>query len=150
MGDAADLPVSRDVSGTAGYSGTPLVRKLGIVDGTSVAVLEGPAGLTAHLGELPDGVTLRSGLRGQLDVVLLFVVEAARLRHRLPAAKKATFPDGMVWVAWPKQAAKLPTDITEDTVREVAFPLGMVDTKVCAISDIWSALRVVTRRELRG
>ncbi len=149
MGAAADLPIAREGAAATGYSGTPLVRKLGIAAGDRVALLDAPAGAAEHLGALPDGVTLRADLRGGCEVVVLFVVEAARLRERLPAAKKATFPDGMVWVAWPKKAAKVPTDITEDTVREVAFPLGMVDTKVCAISDIWSGLRVVTRVENR-
>ena len=88
-------------------------------------------------------------MRGSPDVAVLFFTRARALEERLPIAARAIFPNGAIWVAWPKRAAKVPTDITEDTVREIALPMGLVDNKVCAIDDVWSGLRVVWRRENR-
>ncbi len=133
----------------AGYSGTPLARKLGIKEGQSVALLGAPDGFEATLEGLPDGVTLRTAARGTNEVLVSFHTARADLERRLPALLRAMDVDGGLWVAWPKRASGLPTDITEDTVREVVLPLGLVDNKVCAIDDTWSGLRVVWRRELR-
>jgi hypothetical protein len=126
-----------------------LVRKLGLKPGSRVVVLDEPAAFRAALGELPDGLELRTGLRGRADGVIVFVTARATLARRLPTAGKAVFPDGFVWVSWPKRASGVPTDVTEDVVREVALPLGLVDTKVCAVDDTWSGLKVVWRKERR-
>jgi hypothetical protein len=134
---------------SAGYSGTPLARKLGIVEGSTVAAIAEPDEFRALLDPIPLDVDVRTNLRGRVDVVVFFVTRRADLERRIGAAGRSIFPDGGLWVAWPKRAAKVPTDMTEDVVREIALPLGLVDNKVCAISEIWSGLRVVWRRELR-
>ena len=133
----------------AGYSGTPLPRKLGIKAGHRVGLLDAPGGFDRTLGELPDGVETRTSARGRLDVVVFFATARAALARRFDPLARAIFPDGGLWIAWPKKASGVPTDITEDTVREVALPTGMVDNKVCAIDEIWSGLRLVLRKELR-
>jgi hypothetical protein len=133
----------------AGYSGTPLARKLGIKEGHVVATIDEPPELPALL-DLPPGAGLRPGTAEPADIVLLFVIRRERLEAELPAAAAAIFPAGAIWVAWPKRASKVPTDITEDTVREVALPARLVDNKVCAISDVWSGLRIVWRKEHRS
>ncbi|MEV6302652.1 DUF3052 domain-containing protein [Actinoplanes sp. NPDC051861] len=133
----------------AGYSGTPLHRKLGIKPGHRVALLDAPAGIA--LDGLPDGVVIRPGLAGDAptDVIVLFVTERRELQTRLDEVRRGMAQDGGFWVAWPKRASKVPTDVTEDVVREVALPTGLVDNKVCAIDEIWSGLRLVIRRENR-
>ncbi len=131
---------------TAGYSGTPLPKKLGIKEEARLAIVgEAPAGFDRALGRLPAGVEVRRQARGANDVIVCFVTRRAELARRLPALKRALDPDGGLWVAWPKRASGLPTDMTEDVVREVALPAGLVDNKVCAIDETWSALRVVYR-----
>jgi hypothetical protein len=134
----------------AGYSGTPLVEKLGIRAGDVVGLINAPEGFVDLLDPLPDGVTLVTGVRSRRDVVIDFVVMRGELESKLDAIRKAIHPAGSIWVAWPKRAAKVATDMTEDVVREVALPTGLVDNKVCAIDETWSALRLVVRRELRG
>ena len=134
----------------AGYSGTPLAKKLGIKEGHSLALLKAPPGFESLLEGLPDGVSIRTAARGTNDVVVSFHTERADLASRLPKLVDAMDVDGGFWVAWPKKASGVPTDITEDTVREVALPLGLDDNKVCAIDDTWSGLRVVWRKELRA
>ena len=134
----------------AGYSGTPLAQKLGIKAGHAVALLKAPAGFETTLVGLPDGVTIRTAARGTNDVLVSFHTRRADLEKRLPLLVDAMDIDGGLWIAWPKKASGVPTDITEDTVREVALPVGLVDNKVCAIDDTWSGLRVVWRRELRA
>jgi hypothetical protein len=133
----------------AGYSGTPLVRKLGIGPDQVVALLGAPAGFLDLLGDLPDGVRFRTRAQGDLDMAITFQTERAVLERRLPAVLRGLRRDGAIWVAWPKKAAKVPTDITEDTVRDVVLPIGLVDVKVCAIDETWSGLKVVWRRERR-
>lgn len=131
----------------AGYSGTPLVAKLGIREGSTVAVLGAPPGFAL---DLPPGASVRRRLAGPpLDVVVFFTTTRARLERQLPALLSALPPAAGLWVAWPKRAARVPTDMTEDVVREVALPCGVVDNKVCAIDAVWSGLRLVWRRELR-
>jgi hypothetical protein len=137
------------VSTPAGYSGTPLVRKLGFKPGDRAAFVAAPDGFASLLGELPDGMTVRSALRGSLDLVVFFATSRAALERRLAALRRAIEPDGMLWIAWPKRASGVPTDMTEDVIRDVVLPTGLVDTKVCAIDDTWSGLRLVVRRELR-
>jgi hypothetical protein len=134
-------------SSPAGYSGTPLDKKLGVKAGMKVVVLgDPPEGFEAVLGE---DVTVARRLGPSKDMVLLFTTERRELERRVEACKQAIAPDGMVWVAWPKKASKVPTDITEDVVREVVLPTGLVDVKVCAIDAVWSGLKVVIRKELR-
>lgn len=135
----------------AGYSGTPLPRKLGIKPGHRVALLDAPAGFEATLDGLPYGVVIRPGLAADVptDVIVLFVTERHELQAHLDEIRRGMAQDGGFWVAWPKRASKVPTDVTEDVVREVALPTGLVDNKVCAINEIWSGLRLVIRRENR-
>ena len=134
---------------TTGYSGTPLVRKLGLGPGMRVHFAAAPAGFAALVGELPEGVRVLARPPAGLDLVMLFVVTRAQLVRRLAGLHAKLSKDGMVWVAWPKRASKVPTDMTEDVVREIALPRGLVDVKVCAIDDTWSGLKLVIRRELR-
>jgi hypothetical protein len=135
---------------TAGYSGTPLSKKLGIVAGTTVDLLGAPAGFAAELEPLPDAVTVRRSARGRADVVLSFHTERRDLERRVPVLLDVLDVDGGLWIAWPKKAAKVQTDMTEDVVREVFLPLGLVDNKVCAVTEVWSGLRVVWRKQLRA
>jgi hypothetical protein len=131
----------------AGYSGTPLAKKLGIKEGASVAVVGAPAGFS--IDALPDGVVVRARAAGRNDVVVAFHTARAKLGRAVPSLLRALDVDGGLWIAWPKRASGVATDITEDTVREVFLPLGLVDNKVCAIDDTWSGLRVVWRKHLR-
>ena len=131
----------------AGYSGTPLPKKLGIKEGSRVTLLHAPDDFA--LGDLPDGVTVAQRLGKSHDVILAFVDTRSHFEKAIPLLEKAIFPDGAIWIAWPKKASKRPTDMTEDVVREVALPRGLVDNKVCAIDDTWSGLRIVWRKELR-
>ena len=135
-----------------GYSGTPLPRKLGLRAGTRVALLHAPAGIEELLVPLPDGVAIQHGLRrsDRVDLVLAFVTERDHLARNIGWVLGTLPPDGACWVAWPKRAAKVPTDMTEHVVREIVLPLGWVDTKVCAVDATWSALKLVLRVELRG
>jgi hypothetical protein len=141
-------PVPLGGGAAAGYSGTPLVKKLGIKPGHRLVVLDPPADLDDTLGPLPDGVTVVRRL-ATADVVLFFTTGRAALERRRDALGKAVFPDGAIWVCWPKKAAKVATDMTEDVVREVVLPHGLVDVKVCAVDAVWSGLKVVWRTERR-
>lgn len=134
----------------AGYSGTPLAKKLGIKEGHEVGLLGAPDGFAATLEGLPDAVQLRTQARGRLDVIVSFHTKRADLERRLPTLLKALDVDGGLWIGWPKKSSGQPTDITEDTLREVALPIGLVDNKVCALDDTWSGLRLVWRKELRA
>lgn len=126
-----------------------MAKKLGIKANAQVATIHAPTDFRVLLDPLPDGVHFRDSLRGRSDVVVLFVMRRSELERRISAAGRTIFPNGGVWVAWPKKASGVKTDMTEDVVREIALPLGLVDNKVCAIDDTWSGLRVVWRRELR-
>ena len=132
----------------AGYSGTPLARKLGIKEWSRLAVLSSPPGFS--IPDLPGGVELRTSARGVHDVILSFHTSRAELASRLPTLMRALDVDGGLWVSWPKKASGVATDITEDVVREVALPTGLVDVKVCAVDDTWSGLRLCLRKELRA
>ena len=133
----------------AGYSGTPLARKLGIKEGSRLALLGAPDGFDDDLAPLPGDVTVLRRLGPRLDVAVLFVTERRQLERRFPAVAAAVRPAGGFWVAWPKRASALPTDLTEDVLREVGLPRGLVDNKVCAVTEVWSGLRFVWRRENR-
>ena len=133
---------------TAGYSGTPLQKKLGFKPGMTAVYLDAPEHLGELLGEL-EGVAVKGSLRGHVDLVMCFVTERRALERRAPRLREAVAPDGMVWVCWPKKASKVPTDMTEDVVREVLLPTGLVDVKVAAVDETWSGLKLVVRKELR-
>jgi hypothetical protein len=135
---------------TVGYSGTPLPRKLGIKPGMSMAILNAPPNLETILGQLPDDVTTSRRLDDHRDLVLIFVTRQTDLAARIPVLMSAIAPDGMIWVAWPKRASKIETDMTEDVIREIVLPASdLVDVKVCAIDEIWSGLKLVIRKERR-
>lgn len=133
----------------AGYSGTPLVKKLGIKAGSEILLVGAPGGYLKLLEPLPDAAHFVSRLSESTDIVHIFSARKAELETALSAFRANMKPTAMLWVSWPKKSAKVPTDITEDTVREVALPMGFVDIKVCAVDDIWSGLKLVIRKELR-
>ncbi len=134
---------------TAGYSGTPLPKKLGIKPGHVLCVLGGPDHLEGLLSPMPEGVSWTDDLAKRADVVLLFTTERAVLDGRIEEIANAVHPSASAWICWPKRASGVSTDMTEDVVREIALPLGLVDNKVAAIDETWSGLRLVWRRELR-
>ena len=133
----------------AGYSGTPLAAKLGMKPGSRVNLVDPPPGHRKLLAPLPEGVRFEARLSEATDLVHFFTTSKARLGKSLPAIRKKMRADAVVWVSWPKKAARVSTDLTEDVVREVALPLGLVDVKVCAIDETWSGLKLVVRKELR-
>jgi hypothetical protein len=130
---------------TAGYSGTPLVRKLGIRPGSRLALIAAPDGVDELLGELPDGVVVRRRARGSCDVIVVFCTRRSELERRLPALRAALDQAGGLWVAWPKRASGVETDLSDCAVRELGLAAGLVDNKVCAIDATWSGLRFVYR-----
>jgi hypothetical protein len=134
----------------AGYSGTPLAKKLGIKEGHRVAFPTAPEGFAALLGKLPDGVTVKSRARGPLDVIVFFTKSRAELERRLPALRGAMDPAAGLWIAWPKRSSGVDTDMTEDVARELGLANRLVDNKVCAIDDTWSGLRLVIRLKDRS
>jgi hypothetical protein len=140
----------------SGYSGTPLAKKLGVVAGMRVAVLDAPAehappaGYARLLAPLPDDVRLATSRRGSDHLVHLFVTPRARLDARIDACRRAIFPAGTIWVSWPKRASGVATDVTEDVIRELALARGLVDVKVCAVDATWSGLKLVVPVAQRG
>ena len=129
-----------------GYSGTPLAKKLGLKPGKTLVVTgEVPAEYGSWLEPLPQGTTIAGKGKPPLGAVHVFVTRRAELVRHLEHLRKALVPDGYVWISWPKKASRMPTNITEDVIREVALPLGFVDIKVCAVSDVWSGLKLVIR-----
>ena len=134
---------------TTGYSGTPLARKLGIKRGSVVFAVDPPEDYSELLSPLPDGAVITTSPQPGTNIVHLFTNRRDTLFAGLSRFRKLIIQDGMIWVSWYKKAAKLPTEITEDTVREAAFPLGLVDVKVCAVDEKWSGLKLVIRKENR-
>jgi hypothetical protein len=134
----------------AGYSGTPLAGKLGIKPGTRLCARNAPANYDELLAPLPDGVTRTTRVDDSTQVLHVFITRRSDLHAALAAANERLADDAAIWVSWPKKASKRPTDITEDTIRDEALPLGYVDIKVCAIDAIWSGLKLVRRKELRA
>lgn len=132
-----------------GYSGTPLAKKLGLKEGSRVHAVGAPANYRALLEPLPAGVKFSADLEGTIDLVHVFALSSAELARQLAVLRKPLAPDATVWVSWPKKAAKVPSDVSENTIRELALPLGFVDVKVCAVTDVWSGLKLVVRKELR-
>lgn len=137
------------VKSVAGYSGTPLARKLGIAEGSRVRLVGGPTGYRDLLAPMPAGVRFVRTVDERTDVVHQFVRERTDLAVALPVLRKAIRADAAVWISWPKRASGVATDVTEDVIREVALPLGFVDVKVCAVDATWSALKLVIRRSAR-
>lgn len=134
---------------SAGYSGTHLARKLGIVAGTRVHAIDPPPDYDQLLEPLPEGVTLAARLDARTDIVHAFCDSRAGLAQALRAARGKLRPDAAVWISWPKKSSGVASEITEDTIREIALPLGLVDVKVCAVDATWSGLKLVLRKELR-
>ena len=132
-----------------GYSGTPLPRKLGIKDGFRVALVGAPDGFGPELDPLPGGVRLLRRPVAGIDLAVVFVTRRHDLARRFPQVAARLPPAGPLWVAWPKRSSGVATDLTEDVLREVCLPLGWVDTKVCAVTDVWSGLKFVLRKENR-
>jgi hypothetical protein len=133
----------------AGYSGTPLAKKLGIKEGHRLAFPSAPEGFAKLLGELPAGTTVKSRTAGPLDVVVFFTRSRSELERRLPALRRAMDPAAGLWIAWPKRSSGVETDMTEDVARELGLANRLVDNKVCAIDEVWSGLRLVIRLEDR-
>lgn len=133
----------------AGYSGTPLPRKLGLKDDTRLVVIGEPEGYAGWLGALPAGLQRQRSAGAATTLVHCFVTRRADLAAQLKTLRARLGPDAAVWVSWPKKSAKVPTDVTEDVIRELALPLGFVDVKVCAVSEVWSGLKLVVRKALR-
>ena len=133
----------------AGYSGKPLCEKLGLKAGQRVIVVDSPEDYHRLIEGKVRDLTITDNMRAAADMAHVFVTSAAALRQKLPILIKAIAPDGAIWVSWPKKAARVPTELTEDIIRQIAVPLGLVDVKVCAINDTWSGLKLVIRRERR-
>jgi hypothetical protein len=133
----------------AGYSGTPLSKKLGIKPGSRLYVAGAPSDYRKVVKPLPDGVEIASRMSADVDLAHLFTVKRADLAAKLSSTLAKLKPDGTIWVSWPKKASKVATDITEDTIRAVALPLGLVDVKVCAVDETWSGLKLVIRKQNR-
>ncbi len=129
----------------AGYSGTPLPKKLGIKADCRLALVNAPDDFVQALGELPPGVVPRTMGRGTYDVIVLFAASAKELARALASARPRLDPDGGLWIAWPKKSSGIRTDVTETEVRGRGLDAGLVDNKVCAIDDTWSGLRFVVR-----
>jgi hypothetical protein len=132
----------------SGYSGTPLVAKLGLAPAMKLLVIGKPEGYEGWLGDLPPGAAIMKSATSPA-AVHLFATEAKQLENALAKLRRTLQPDGFVWVSWPKKASKVTTDITEDAIRAIALPMGFVDVKVCAVTDVWSGLKLVIRRSER-
>jgi hypothetical protein len=133
-----------------GYSGTPLVQKLGIKPGFAAFVVRPPVAYGKLVADLPKGLVLRTKPGKDLDFVHCFATTRKELERDLPLLMKQIKPAGMIWVSWPKKTSGVATNITEDVIREVALPLGLVDVKVCAVTEVWSGLKLVIRKTERG
>lgn len=134
---------------TPGYSGTPLARKLGLKPGARLLAVKAPSAYPEWLGDLPEGAAIGPRAGPAIDIAHVFASRRAELARDLRRLRKTLRPDAVTWVSWPKKASKVATDLTEDIVREVALPLGFVDIKVCAVTEVWSGLKLVVRKSLR-
>jgi hypothetical protein len=133
----------------AGYSGTPLIQKLGIKPGAAVTVIKAPAHYAKLLGQLPEGARLETGLKRGCQFVHLFTRDRDELKKYLARLRSHLAETGTVWISWPKKASGVKTSVTEDVIRDLALPLGFVDTKVCAVDETWSGLKLMIRRANR-
>ncbi len=129
----------------AGYSGKPLVAKLGIKPGATIAILNAPRGYDRILGKMPRDVKRKIAAVGALDFVQFFTAEKRELERRFPVLERALAPAGMLWISWPKQASGVATDLTEDRIRAIGLAHGLVDVKVAAVDEVWSGLKFVRR-----
>jgi hypothetical protein len=134
---------------STGYSGTPLSKKLGFTPGCRVLVKRAPDDYRTLLDPLPPDVVFESTVSHATDIIHIFAERQTDLKAELISLRTAIRPNAVVWVSWPKKASKVPTDITEDVIRDLALPLGFVDIKVCAVNAIWSGLKLMIRKELR-
>jgi hypothetical protein len=134
----------------AGYSGTPLGKKLGIKPGILIRVVDPPIDYLSLVGPLPEETKIAPSDVNGLDLVHVFTTKRSGLLKAITRYKEKIKPAGAIWVSWPKKASGIPSEVTEDTVREVALPLGLVDIKVCAVDDVWSGLKLVIRKENRA
>jgi hypothetical protein len=134
---------------SAGYSGTPLAKKLGIKEGSLVVARQAPRNYMDLLEPIPAEAVFQKKVSRSTDIVHIFSADRAELKAELAGLRNAIKPDGVVWVSWPRKSSGVVTDITEDTIRELALPLGFVDVKVCAVSEVWSGLKLMIRKELR-
>jgi hypothetical protein len=136
----------------AGYAGTPLARKLGIGEGDEVALIGAPERFEDTLGELPDVASLHTDLAddARYDVIVAFVTQRSELEAELPRLRIRMAPACGLWIAWPKRTSRVPTDVTDQVIRDVVLPTGLVDNKVCAIDETWSGLRLVIRKQNRA
>ncbi len=134
----------------AGYSGTPLVKKLGIKPGQRIALLGCPKAYRKMLGALPENVQCGEQLVAQLDFIQSFVTQRAELKQRFKEAKRCLAKNGALWISWPKKASGMPTDLNENSIREIGLGLGLVDVKVCAVDETWSGLKFVYRLKDRA
>ncbi|MBD8882361.1 DUF3052 family protein [Rhodanobacter sp. 7MK24] len=132
-----------------GYSGTPLAQKLGIKPGSRVCAIGAPDNYVELLAPLPNGVEFEHRPGPLTQVAHVFATQKADLARQLIALRQKLAPHATIWVSWPKKASKVPTTVTEDTIRELAFPLDLVDVKVCAVTETWSGLKLVVRKERR-
>jgi len=130
----------------AGYSTTPLPRKLGIAPSLTVITLDAPKNYRRLLGSIPEGVTFSHRLKPHSNFVHVFTKKRSELAEKLSVLREKIADTGTIWVSWPKKSSGVPTDVTEDVVRAVALPLGFVDVKVCAIDETWSGLKLMVRR----
>jgi hypothetical protein len=133
----------------AGYSGTPLVKKLGFKSPLKVLLVNAPEEYKTWLGKIPEGVTFITRAKIPVEAAHVFTTSSLELDATLSKLRDELKWDGFIWVSWPKKTSKVPTDITEDTIREIALPLGFVDVKVCAVSEVWSGLKLVIRKSER-
>jgi|SRR5215813_244478 len=133
----------------SGYSGTSLVRKLGIKPFSRVALVDAPKGYTALLQPLPEGVVFQRVASNGSDIVHIFTRDKEALAGQLAGLRSKLRPEAVIWVSWPKKAANVATTVSENAIREAALPLGFVDVKVCAVDEVWSGLKLVIRKELR-
>lgn len=137
------------MSSAIGYSGTPLAKKLGLKAGSRVCAIEAPGGYQELLAPLPENITFENRPSALTNIVHIFATRKIELAKRLSSLRQKLNAEAAIWVSWPKKTSKVPTTITEDVIRELAFPLGLVDVKVCAVTEVWSALKLVVRKELR-
>lgn len=132
-----------------GYSGTPLVKKLGYKPGMTVLLLGAPREYREWLVDVPEGLSFVSRRPREIEAAHLFVTGSGELAAALRRLREDMRPDGFVWVSWPKKSSNVPTDVSENAIRDIALPLGFVDVKVCAVTDVWSGLKLVIRKSQR-
>ncbi len=140
---------TQDATHLVGYSGTPLARKLGLKAGANLVLVGAPENYERLIEPMPAGVRISGRISVATNIVHVFATERKRLETFLTGCRSKLQPDAIIWVSWLKKSAKVPTEITEDAIRELALPLGYVDVKVCAVTEVWSGLKLVVRKEFR-